>query len=65
MSTHKVCLIEALLMSTHKVCLHQEVREISVLLDEKRTLSEAYAYLTHCRLNELTHPIYWKILISI
>ena len=26
---------------------------------------KASKYLTHCRLNELPHTIYWKFLISI
>ena len=32
---------------------------------KKRTKIRASVLLTHCRLNELPHTIYWKILISI
>ena len=33
-------------------------------LREADTLSKETTLLTHCRLNELPHTIYWKILIS-
>ena len=52
--------LEMLLMSTHNKYFHGQIRK--TLLGYHILSAKS---LTHCRLNDIPHTIYWKILIWI